>query len=78
MFTTASKMSWVQAATTENLQNAETEDENDQIVPIDTAGKASAKILRNATLKVYSGGPHGLMSTHAEQFNADLLAFFKS
>ena len=34
MFTSVSKMSWVQAATTENPQNAETEDENDQIVPI--------------------------------------------
>ncbi|OCL00390.1 uncharacterized protein K441DRAFT_100773 [Cenococcum geophilum 1.58] len=34
MFTTASKMNRVQAATTENPQNAETEDENDQIVPI--------------------------------------------
>lgn len=34
MFAIASKMNRVQAATTENPQNAETEDENDQIVPI--------------------------------------------
>ena len=34
MFTTASKMNRVQAVTTENPQNAETEDENDRIVPI--------------------------------------------
>jgi len=29
-------------------------------------------------LKVYPGAPHGLMVTHREQFNADLLAFIKA
>jgi non-heme chloroperoxidase len=37
----------------------------------------SAKILKNATLKVYPGFPHGMPTTNAEQINADLLAFFK-
>jgi hypothetical protein len=34
-------------------------------------------MIKDATLKVYKGAPHGLMSTHKEQFNADLLQFAK-
>jgi non-heme chloroperoxidase len=49
--------------------------DDDQIVPIDAAGRASAKIVKNATFKVYPGAPHGLADTHKEQLNADLLAF---
>ena len=46
-------------------------------MPIDAAGRASAKLVKNATLKVYPGAPHGLTDTHKEQLNADLLAFVK-
>ncbi|QGZ65980.1 alpha/beta fold hydrolase [Paraburkholderia acidisoli] len=49
--------------------------DDDQIVPIDDAGKLSAKIVKNATLKIYPGGPHGMCTTMADQVNADLLAF---
>jgi non-heme chloroperoxidase len=52
--------------------------EDDQIVPIDAAGRMSAKILKHATLKVYPGYPHGMCQIHADQINADLLAFIKS
>ena len=52
--------------------------DDDQIVPIDAAGRMSAKILKNATLKVYPGFPHGMATTHPDQINADLLAFFKA
>lgn len=52
--------------------------DDDQIVPIDAAGRASAKILKNATLKVYPGAPHGMCTTEADKVNADLLAFIKS
>jgi len=52
--------------------------DDDQIVPIDASGLISAKIVKNATLKVYPGFPHGMPATNAEQINADLLAFFKS
>jgi non-heme chloroperoxidase len=52
--------------------------DDDQIVPIDASGRASAKIVKNATLKVYAGAPHGLTDTHKEQLNADLLEFVKS
>ena len=50
--------------------------DDDQIVPIVAAGLLSAKILKNATLKVYPGFPHGMPATNADQINADLLAFF--
>jgi non-heme chloroperoxidase len=52
--------------------------DDDQIVPIDDAGRLTAKIVKNATLKVYEGGPHGMCTTLADRVNADLLAFAKS
>jgi non-heme chloroperoxidase len=51
--------------------------DDDQIVPIGAAGLMSAKILKNATLKVYPGFPHGMPATNTDVINADLLAFFK-
>jgi len=51
--------------------------DDDQIVPIGAAGLMSAKIVKNAQLKVYPGFPHGMPITHADQINADLLAFIK-
>lgn len=41
------------------------------------ASLMSAKIVKNATLKVYPGFPHGMPTTNADQINSDLLAFFK-
>ncbi|HEY3597764.1 MAG TPA: alpha/beta hydrolase [Paraburkholderia sp.] len=52
--------------------------DDDQIVPIDTAGRMSAKIVKNATLKVYPGAPHGMCTTLADKVNADLLEFIGS
>jgi non-heme chloroperoxidase len=52
--------------------------DDDQIVPIDAAGRQSAKLVRNATLKVYPGGAHGMCVVEAEKVNADLLAFVSS
>ncbi|HEX5437797.1 MAG TPA: alpha/beta hydrolase [Gemmatimonadaceae bacterium] len=49
--------------------------DGDQIVPIAVGGMRTAKMIKGAVLKVYKGAPHGLMSTHQEQFNADLLEF---
>ncbi len=51
--------------------------DDDQIVPIAVGGMRSAKLLKNATLKVYPGYPHGLATTHADIVNADLLAFIR-
>ena len=50
----------------------------DQIVPIDDSAHLSSKIVKNATLKVISGAPHGLCTTHADQINAELLAFLRA
>jgi non-heme chloroperoxidase len=52
--------------------------DDDQIVPIAAAGPLSAKILKNATLKVYPGFPHGMPTTEADRINADLLAFLQA
>ena len=52
--------------------------DDDQIVPIAAAGLLSAKLLKNATLKVYPGFPHGMPATNADQINADLLTFFRA
>jgi non-heme chloroperoxidase len=52
--------------------------DDDQIVPIDDAARKAVKIVKNATLKVYPGAPHGLATTHKDQLNADLLAFAKT
>ena len=49
--------------------------EDDQIVPINVGGLRSAAMIKGARLEVYKGAPHGLMTTHKEQFNADLLEF---
>jgi non-heme chloroperoxidase len=51
--------------------------DDDQIVPIDAAGRHSAQILSNATLKVYPGAPHGLVGAYRAAFEADLLAFLQ-
>jgi non-heme chloroperoxidase len=49
--------------------------DDDQIVPIADSARLSATIIKDATLKVYAGAPHGLTTTHKDIFNADLLAF---
>ncbi|GAB3046274.1 alpha/beta hydrolase [Stenotrophomonas tumulicola] len=51
--------------------------DDDQIVPIDAAGKASAKLIKGAKLLVYPGAPHGLADTHKDRLNQDLLAFLE-
>lgn len=51
--------------------------DDDQIVPIGASAYESIKLLKNGTLKVYKGFPHGMLTTHADILNADLLAFVK-
>ncbi|WP_055613394.1 alpha/beta fold hydrolase [Streptomyces phaeochromogenes] len=52
--------------------------DDDQVVPFEVGGKASAARIKNASLKVYPGAPHGITDTHKEQLNADLLEFLNS
>ena len=51
---------------------------DDQIVPIDDSARLAVKIVKDATLKIYPGAPHGLTATHKDQVNEDLLAFIRA
>jgi non-heme chloroperoxidase len=51
--------------------------DDDQIVPYADAALLQAKVVKNATLKVYKGAPHGLCTTLKDKVNEELLAFFK-
>ncbi|AOF80691.1 prolyl oligopeptidase family protein [Methyloversatilis sp. RAC08] len=51
--------------------------DDDQIVPLDLSGKASAALIRNAELIVYPGAPHGITDTHKDRLNQDLLDFVR-
>lgn len=50
---------------------------NDQLVPIDSSGRASAAQIKNAKLIIYEGAPHGLADTHKHRLNKDLLNFLR-
>lgn len=52
--------------------------DDDQVVPIDAAGRASAQLVPDAKLIVYPGAPHGITDTHKDKLNADLLDFLQS
>jgi non-heme chloroperoxidase len=52
--------------------------DDDQIVPIDAAGRASKRLVPHATLIVYEAAPHGIADTHKDRLNADLLAFLRT
>jgi non-heme chloroperoxidase len=52
--------------------------DDDQIVPFAVSAPLTAAQIAGATLKVYPGAPHGLATTHKDEFNADLLAFITS
>jgi non-heme chloroperoxidase len=52
--------------------------DDDQIVPIGASALRSSKLVKNATLKVYKGAPHGMCTTLKDQVNEDLLAFIKA
>lgn len=52
--------------------------DDDQIVPVTDSALLTAKVVKNATLKLIRGAPHGMCSTHKDTVNAELLAFIKS
>jgi non-heme chloroperoxidase len=52
--------------------------DDDQIVPIDASAHRAVTLLKNGTLKIYPGYPHGMLTTHADVINPDLLAFVKA
>jgi non-heme chloroperoxidase len=52
--------------------------DDDQIVPIGASAMLSSKIVKDATLKVYQGAPHGMCTTLKDRVNAELLAFIQA
>jgi non-heme chloroperoxidase len=52
--------------------------DDDQIVPFEVGGKASAALIPGARLVVYEGAPHGMTDTHKERLGKDLLDFVRS
>jgi non-heme chloroperoxidase len=51
--------------------------DDDQIVPVGASALLSAKIVKNAKLKVYEGAPHGMCTTLKDRVNEELLGFIK-
>ena len=54
-----------------------TQGDDDQIVPYKDAALLQIKLLKNGALKMYPGYPHGMLTTHADVINPDLLAFIR-
>jgi len=52
--------------------------DDDQVVPIAASAELSVKLLKDGTLKVYPGFPHGMCTVHPDVINADLLEFIKA
>jgi non-heme chloroperoxidase len=52
--------------------------DDDQVVPIGTSALMSAGLVLYSVLKIYDGAPHGLIETHRDRLNNDLLAFLKA
>ncbi len=52
--------------------------DDDQIVPYADSALLSAKIIKNATLKIFKGAPHGMCTTLKDQVNEELLAFIRA
>jgi non-heme chloroperoxidase len=50
----------------------------DQVVPYATSGPRAVELVQNGTLKTYPGFPHGMLTTHADTINNDLLTFIQS
>jgi non-heme chloroperoxidase len=52
--------------------------DDDQVVPFEVGGNASAALVKGAELIVYPGAPHGITDTHRSRLAADLLAFLNA
>jgi len=52
--------------------------DDDQIVPIGASAMLSSKLVKNSTLKVYKGLPHGMCTVNADLINRDLVDFIQA
>jgi len=74
--------SWSETDLTEDLKKFDVptlilHGDGDQVVPIADSAILSAKLVKNPTLKIYPGLPHGMCQTHKDLVNADLLEFIR-
>jgi non-heme chloroperoxidase len=60
-----------------DVPTLEMQGDDDQIVPYKGAALLQAKLLKNATLKLYPGFPHGMLTIYFDTINQDLLAFIR-
>jgi non-heme chloroperoxidase len=51
--------------------------DDDQVVPIAASAPRAARLVKDAQLKVYAGFPHGMLTTHADVLNPDILRFIR-
>ena len=51
--------------------------DKDVSTPLELTGRKTARLIPGSQLEVYEGAPHGLMFTHMDRLNRDLLAFIK-
>lgn len=51
--------------------------DDDQVVPYADSAPLTLKLLKNGSLKTYTGYPHGMATTHADDINRDMLAFIR-
>jgi pimeloyl-ACP methyl ester carboxylesterase len=51
--------------------------DRDRSMPVEMTGKPSAELIPDCRLLVYPGAPHGLMFTHMDELNADILRFMR-
>jgi non-heme chloroperoxidase len=49
----------------------------DRILPPDASSRRQAKMIKNVKYVELPGGPHGVLWTHADRINAELLSFLK-
>jgi non-heme chloroperoxidase len=52
--------------------------DKDVSAPLELTGRRTAALIPGAQLKIYEGAPHGLMLTHIDRLNGDLIAFAQS
>jgi non-heme chloroperoxidase len=52
--------------------------DDDQIVPLELLSMVASKLVKNSTLKIYPGAPHGLPQTMSDEVNADILNFLET
>ncbi len=73
---------WSETDFTEDLKRIEVpvlvmHGDDDQVVPIADAAPLAVKLLKKGELKIYKGAPHGMLTTHADTLNGDILTFIR-